>query len=710
MTRYCRLGLAVCLLTILTVIGLPGSLLAAEKPDLSLEEAINLVKENFNIPDEYKEFSSNYETNFGQAAWVLSWQAVEAPYGEFSAQVDAKNGIITRMSNWGQDLPTYNSSISRAQARDTAAEILKRLLPDRVDELRWVPDDELISPLGNSGSSVYTLRWQRIHQGIPFPDNGATFQVRSGDGRILDYSLTWTNSELPSPSGIISADQARQAFEGSNLLELQYFMPPAMKLGFAFQKNPMLVYRVGAHGALAIDAFSGQPVNYWINSNEFLFDAGGMGGGGKSMRESSLSPEELEEVSSSAQAISSEQAVQAVKKWFNIPANLSLAQSNLVSQGGGASQVHVWNLSWQNEANQGSGYVNARVNARSGEVISYARDWSQQTGKAILSNEEARQAAEAFLKQIQPVRFPETAYEEPQGLQTYGRGDSFRYFNYYRVVNGLPCPGNYINLTINTQDKAIVAYELNWTEESFPTSAGVLNKQAISNLFLKDRPLTLSYAVRQDPGKSVATGQEQIGLVYKPLYSSYATKADILDAISGQLLDWQGNPILVRRAFTFDDIDGHPARADINAVGQAGLFGEFGTSFHPEAGLTIQSLLTNLIKAQDPYLEPRPDDLIREARSRGWIKEQVQLEQLVDRETMARIMIRFIGLDRAALAKGIYALPYPDAQDISADAYGYAALAHGLDMVKGGTDAYEPGHIVSRAEAASSLVKAMKII
>jgi hypothetical protein len=122
----------------------------------------------------------------------------------------------------------------------------------------------------------------------------------------------------------------------------------------------------------------------------------------------------------------------------------------------------------------------------------------------------------------------------------------------------------------------------------------------------------------------------------------------------------------------------------------------------------MQCLLTNLLKARDPYLEPKPADLIREARSRGWIKEPVQLEQLVDRETMARIMVRFMGLDRAASAQGIYSLPYPEAQAVSADSLGYVALAHGLDIVKGGADAYEPGHIMTRAEAATALVKAMK--
>lgn len=706
MIRYCRLSLAVLMLTLLTVIGLPGSSLAAEKPNLSLEEAINLAKENFAIPEAYKEFSSNYETNYGQAAWTLSWRAVEAPYGEFYVRVDAKSGLITNMSNWGQDSLIYTSPITRAQAREAANALLERLLPDRVDQLQWVPDDELISPLGNSGPSVYTLRWQRVHQGIPFPDNGATFQVRSGDGRILDYSLTWTNSDLPSPSGIISLDQARRAFEASNLLELQYFLPQTIKPGFTHQRNPMLVYRVGAHGSVAIDAFSGQPVNYWFN-NESLYDrAGGMGGMGGMEKNSSLSPEEQQEVSSSSQAISSEQAVQAVKKWFDVPATLSLVQSSLVSEGN--SNLHVWNLSWQNEGSPGSSYVNARVNARSGEVIGFSQDWSRQTGSASLSDEEARQAAEDFLKQIQPGRFQETAYEAPQGQQTYRKGDSLRYFNYYRVVNGLPFPSNYINLTIDTQDKAVITYELNWTDVSFPSSAGVLNKPDISDLFLKDQPLTLSYVVRQDPGKPGLTGQEQIGLVYKPLYGAYSTRADKLDAISGQPLDWQGAPIVVKRAFTFNDVEGHPAREDINAAGQAGLFGEYGNSFHPEEGLTMQCLLTNLLKARDPYLEPKPDDLIREARSRGWIKEQLQLAQLVDRETMARIMVRFIGLDRAASAQGIYSLPYPEAQAVSADSLGYVALAHGLAIVKGGADAYEPGHIMTRAEAATALVKAMK--
>lgn len=71
------------------------------------------------------------------------------------------------------------------------------------------------------------------------------------------------------------------------------------------------------------------------------------------------------------------------------------------------------------------------------------------------------------------------------------------------------------------------------------------------------------------------------------------------------------------------------------------------------------------------------------------------------------MMVRFVGLDRAAQAKGIFTVPFANAPSISPDSLEYVALAYGLGILRGNGSYFRPADPVSCAEAAVALVRTL---
>ncbi|MBC7324836.1 MAG: S-layer homology domain-containing protein, partial [Moorella sp. (in: Bacteria)] len=149
---------------------------------------------------------------------------------------------------------------------------------------------------------------------------------------------------------------------------------------------------------------------------------------------------------------------------------------------------------------------------------------------------------------------------------------------------------------------------------------------------------------------------------------------------------------------------------EINLLGQAGIFGEYGDAFHPNENVTVVSLLRAMLMARNGawgYTDLKDEEILKRARDEKWLQEDLQGGATVSRETLAKFMIRFLNLERAARVEGIYKVPYNDAASLSPGSLGYVALTWGLGIIRGSGSTFEPGHSVTRAEAAAALVRAM---
>ena len=99
--------------------------------------------------------------------------------------------------------------------------------------------------------------------------------------------------------------------------------------------------------------------------------------------------------------------------------------------------------------------------------------------------------------------------------------------------------------------------------------------------------------------------------------------------------------------------------------------------------------------------------MLKKAQEQGWLKEDLAPSQVVSRYLASKIIVRYLGLEKIAELDGIYQLPFADQEDISPEAAGYIALASGLNILQAENNKFEPHKTLTRAEAASVLIKSL---
>ncbi|MDR3541575.1 MAG: S-layer homology domain-containing protein [Desulfosporosinus sp.] len=692
-----------------------------KEPAVTLEKAISTVKDNFDIPQNYTKFSSGLNMDNQRQTWSLTWSPPDQQDGNFSAQVDVNTGEIMNMNNWKNNPqgPTVQiPSIQESEAQGIAVKLVTNLESSKLAELQLMPMDDTNIPLSNYGPQGYTVHWQRLVNGIAFPSDGISVQVNTLDGSILSYSMNWTPITLiPDAKGVISASNAEASFMKTQMFELQYFTSPPMRpLTTGGKQDVKLVYQLNnSYQGGAIDALTGEPIK--VNYGNYYGYGKGQYGGMASTSSAAqadnrvvLTPAEQTEIDKSTQLISQAEAVTAVKRWLSIPDNLVLRGSNL-STDGLSENTRIWNLNWNGSGNKPEEqpqYMSARVDAATGELLGF--DWpypGPRTDKPVIDRKQSQTLAENFIQQIEPSHFKELKLSEDNNLMGKGYSDNgSQGFNYYRVVNGIPYRGNGINITVDSITKKIINYNLSWADLEFPAVDGILDGKQASTTLLKAEPLQLMYTQIFNPGQYDNT--PEIRLVYQPMPASGSLiSSNILDAKTGEFLDWQGQPASqMRRAYHFTDIGDNFAQKEITLLGQAGIFGEYQDSFHPDEQITVGSLLKAMLAVTNGNEIPgqTDDDIIKTAQQQGWLTEAIQPSATIDREDFTRLMIRYLKLESVAKLQDIYQATY---SDVDKDFAGYAALAHGIGMfnLNGGT--FESGHIMTRSEAAYALVKSL---
>lgn len=698
-----------------------------EAGQISLEQALGIVKSQFTIPAEFVKFTSGFNVYNDHQAWVLSWNSPDqGKGGSFNAQVDALSGAILNMNLWknpGKSGPSLQLPlIQEDEAKAKAIELITKLAKDKMPELQLVPSNQAVMPLTSYGPVNYTFRWQRMLNGVAFPNNGITVQIKASSGEPASYNLNWLKVNAPDPKGVISPERTEQIFKSQPYLELRYFTPaPIRPLAAGEKQEVRLVYEPnGPFASGIIDALTGEPLKPGEGSGYYGYDKGGMGGipaGSVNQKAAELSPEEQAEIEKTGKLISKDVAVAAVKRWVEVPENLVLSNVNLGTDWSSAN-TRVWSLNWNSPKpdEKGPQYMYARVNAATSELMSfnlsfpYGPDNGEKKG---MDRKAAQAVAEGFLKQIQPQRFGEVKFvDQPVFPGKYGYNGNPEGFSYYRLVNGIPFYGNGLNVTVDTATGKVVGYNLNWANLDFPSPEGILNTQAAVGKFLTARPLTLVYVLREtsvEPVKSSEPGKAtELRLVYQPLAQNDVTFSNTLDARSGEFLDYMGRPSAqMPKAYQFKDIQRNFAEKEIRMLGQAGIFGEYGDVFHPQEAVTVIALLRAMYTAKNGMYapaQPSDEEILQSAKNEGWLTEDLSATAMVNRETFTRIMVRFLKLEPIAKLQGIYQVPYTD---IDPNFYGYAALTQGIGILTVPGKTFNRVQAVTRAEAAYALIKAL---
>ena len=687
---------------------------ASAQTTISQEKAIEIIKNLFDTSI-YDQFNINYnETDYGKNVWELNWSQSKETYGSLSANVDSDTGNILSIYMYrGYDSGRTTSGIpkyTKNQALEIAQNYAKKIQPSEFAKTKLTESKGAVYPTKNYSES-YFFNFIRTEGNIPVENNYINVEVDGYTGDILSYSFNWCWDPLPSAANLILPEDAEKIFKtndklGLKLVYKRYFDYSTKK------EDIKLVYVLNSERFL-IDAVTGEIID------DRYYDFYGAGAGEKSAQagyDTSLTPAESKEVEITKNCISKDEAINIVKDYVTIPSDYKQKTANLYEIYDDPGQK-IWNISWQKTDENGdiSGTIYASVNALTKELLSFDiyddSRWSQEF-KQNYDRSAAQKKAEEFLQNFQPSRFKNVKLEDIDTNIDESEKAREHYFVYTRIVNGIPYNANGFNLTVDSQSGQIVSYRMDWHERVFPDPTGVIPKDKAQEQFLKKVGLELVYAYLYNP-KEGDVGNYK--LVYKPKDADSYT----FDAFDFTPLDYSGKPVKEEVETSFTDIKGHWAEKDIQLLIDLGVIKCSEDKFLPDKDITEGEFVKFLLLAKNQNI---PDDALMKssdaddiqpyidlALKLGWIKpNEIDAKRLISREKAAALVVRAMGLEKAASLSDIYKDIAADSASITADYKGHVTLALGLKLMSCENGKFSPGGSVTRAEAAAILVRMLR--
>lgn len=699
-------------------------------PPVTLQQAVDVVKKFIRIPEEYTYFQPELNDGDKQGVfWELRWENDES--GGISARVNAETGELWSFNKWEPSPPATARygipKLDRSNAQLMAEIFLRRVIPDYINDLSKTP--EAVDPVPSLGlwegaPPAYILKFVRLVNGVPFPEDNATVEVDAGTGEIRNYSLIWSRGlKFPEARNIIGADQARDIWRESARVQLTY-----CRTGESGRNARVQLVYVSGSRPLMIDAGSGEVLKPGEAADYGQFEMV-MSGGGERMKTylnmALLTPAEQADLVTREGLVSQEKALEIVRTWIGIPQGYKLVTANLQQEY--ITRQLDWEFSWVSEA--GEATLNVRLDARRGVITGYRLyDPGGRLSPGSRCDEaRAREMAAQFLARVagghgseigelrvipgpplSPVDeggVPVTGQEQP-GPISYG-------FVAERLVNGIPFHGDGAMILVDALRGKVTGYRFNWCDVEIPEARGVISREQAENVFLANSALELCYRREflrqpQDPDE-----ERPVRLVY----TLNERKSPVfVDPFTGIGLESDLQPVAGTSQAVFSDLAGHPAAEAVNMLVRARIIPVAAPSFHPEGTLSQGDFLTWLLRASGwrPWyansLGREFENGYREALRLGILKpgEPYLPQEPLSKLTLARLTVRALGLEMAARTAGARPLPLTVQEQVPVNEQGYLALAGMLGIVNINEKGFDPGAKFTRAEGALALYRLLK--
>jgi len=249
---------------------------------ISQEEAEKIARasEFIGINDSYKLGNYYLGTNWPEKkkyTWTLDFNKPadgNNTYADYiSVSIDAKTGEITSFYRNNPTAEGAKPKHDKATAKAAADAFLKKYYPEYYKQLNYnEQDSEYMIYSDSAYQNYYYFTYERIVNGVSFPDNGVYITYDNLKGIISGFSLNWYNISFPSVDKVIGPEAAfKSIFEKVGLgleYKLQYPENVDIYASDSMEKSTILpVYVLKPNKPLYIDAFTGELLNY--NGTEY---------------------------------------------------------------------------------------------------------------------------------------------------------------------------------------------------------------------------------------------------------------------------------------------------------------------------------------------------------------------------------------------------------------------------------------------------------
>ncbi len=683
---------------------------------VDLKKAIEIAKEKLDISSDGMDFQSSYSEGMdGKKLWYLSWQSKERRDKNMSASVNADTGDIVYYNSYSQTMvdSTRIPKYSKEQALEKASEFASRLQPEKFKQTRLQENNSYGAGIMPYYSSDYTFEFVRYINEIPFLDNKITVSVDKNTLMVRSYSFIWDELTFTSIDKAMDIKNAKEIFKDKLGLEASYYITD-----YGYEQSPkVIVIYSFKNGNKPLDALTGEVVDYYGYSYPSYEKSMRMGDAGDITKGESLSPEEQNSIEESSKYISREAAITALKKYLEVDEKFKLTSVSL-SKNYPAGSNPLWNFYWNytDEEKNEYAYMGGSVDAVTGEVIGFHQGGKDlepsKDAEPTVTKEAAKLTAESFLKEIQPERFSSSEYrdfEQYLGRITVEKPSAYS-FRYLRKSGDIMLPFNSLNVTVNAFTGKITSYNMDWYDIALPEAKNLISLEEAYKILFEKYNFSLKYI---KPGQyyDSPTKTDESKLVFVT-----DTMAGLIDAKTGKLLDYSGNPIKTGdQKVDFSDIKGHWAEGDITTLSELGVIDQENGDFLPDQKIKQKDFVSMLMKSLAPeykVMSESKDEYDKyydlAIQRRIIFPDEKSPESAITRLDAAKLIVRALNTAYIADLREIYISKYKDVNQ-SHKGIGYVSIVSGLDIMTGNNMYFRPDRELSRAEAATAVLRSMKV-
>ncbi|SEC24037.1 YcdB/YcdC domain-containing protein [Paenibacillus sp. GP183] len=732
--------------------GKDGAVTAEAK--ISKEKAIELAQTYITLPEGYTLQSVNLSTypiysGVATPTWNLSYtKKVKDQYlGNINITINGTNGKLTGyyFSNNDPDhKPSYPPKVNYQGAKEAAAQWIAKINPDEQKQLVYNQQNEQSFRTPLNGDFQYNIRYDRMVDGIPFPQNGVSISVNS-EGVVTNYSYQWDESaafeKVASP---ISMEKAVQAFRDKTKVFLIYQIP----YGAKGEKKPIISYNMST---VFLNAATGEP---WSPEGYDLptqSDA-------KPLTDKPLGAKPAANLN-----LTKEQAIQKVQDTVKFPADAKLenASYNESTNPETGEKNSSWNLNWSQAPVDPTLSVSgkipysiyATVNSQTGELLNFNhyipyKDGQNKEIVAKVSQETAKQQAIDYVKKNLPAYTDQLVLDDftlnaiPLDQQKTMRNWDF---NFQRIIDGVNAAGERVSVSIDKTTGEMVNYNFYFSNIAFPTQKPeVLPLDKAKDLLLSQYNIVLAYTPQngnmgygyggisyQKMNVMIAAGEIPPGtntdkksakLVYM-LVPKYTQQGFFLDAVTGQWKDPSTGEVIILDKIKVSDIEGHWAQNELQLMVDYQALDVVNGQVNPNKVITRGEMIKMLVIAMNGgrgginYGKERAASFadvindsplfayVENAVDRGLVDRGTDLNPnaTMNREGMAQLVVRALGYKNLTKYSTIFNDKFTDAAAIKN--IGEVAIVVGLNIMTLSDGSFGSTEVVTRAQAATAFFR-----
>ncbi len=267
-------------------------------------------------------------------------------------------------------------------------------------------------------------------------------------------------------------------------------------------------------------------------------------------------------------------------------------------------------------------------------------------------------------------------------------------FLFERIVSGIPFKSNGACISVDVYGN-ITNISFLWDDIEFPSLNGIMSKEKAYNTFYEKCDYKLKFIEHNGE--------------YIPVYALNPHTTGIIDAVSGDVLTYDGKVMQPKKYLAYIDLDSHYSKPYVEKMADCDIYVSRGNVALAEPIIQKDYLLliSQFLPAGKPVIENFGEltegqlEMLYNAFIAAGVMDisEVDIEGYVTREKAVEYFIKTIGYGDVANAGEIFTNHFADSDEISPELRGYVELARGMGLISGNGTSFMPDGYLSNGDS-----------